>query len=185
MPGRARSKLLVSNEGGAFARCRTGAHALIAAAAAISAVFVTGCNAPAPVDALPAARTALDRFMQARLERQNELVLSLLAAEYRQADNVGPNMLQTSNPCWYRYEVLRSTQTTSSSAEARVRLYSHNWGGDLLGGLPQSWEEEIGLVDASREWKVDSVSLPVNKVEEPTEPHGPTLSACTLAGRDS
>jgi hypothetical protein len=137
--------------------------------------------APMEREAPPTAHVALGAFMQARIQRQDEVVLSMLTDDYRMSGEVAPNLLQGSNPCWYRYEVLAMPQVEPGSSEARVRLYSHNWGGDLLGGLPESWVENIDLLDTGGGWKIDRVGPPEDKVEEPAEPHGPTVSACTTA----
>jgi hypothetical protein len=86
-------------------------------------------------------------------------------------------LLQVSNPCWYRYQILDLPQTTTQ-AQARVRVYEHFWSGDNGGGLPKSWEQEIGLLNSNSGWRVDQLSAEKNVRTEPDEPHGPTLSAC-------
>lgn len=126
--------------------------------------------------------------MESRLQRQDTAVLGLLSDSLRQALETGrveasrTNLLQVSNPCWYRYETLRLEQATRGIATVWVRVYQHFWGGDLMGGLPNSWEQQITLVETPSGWQVDRLSEPQNKREEPDEPHGAALSACNAPG---
>lgn len=126
-------------------------------------------------------RETLDQFMQARVNRQDQLILDLLTYELAARTYDGSsdlNLYQVSNPCWYRYLVLQFEQTAATLARARVRVYEHQWGGDIMGTLPQSWEQTIGLVETSFGWRVDQMGPPENRRAEPSEPHGPTLSEC-------
>jgi hypothetical protein len=127
-------------------------------------------------------REILDRLMQARIDGQDRLVLDLLTDDlaarlYNRSDDVW--LYQASNPCWYRYLVVQFEQTTPTQAHGRVRVYMHDWAGDVAGGPPQSWEQTIGLVERDVGWRVDQMEPFENRRAEPSEPHGPTLSACT------
>jgi hypothetical protein len=129
-----------------------------------------------------AALTALDSFMQARISRDDQAVSNLLTDKLRSeitAGSIQVPFTQVSNPCWYRYLVLQFDQTSATHAQARVRVYQHFWGGDNAGGLPRSWEQEIVLVETNAGWRVDQLGAAENDRQEPEEPHGPTLSACT------
>ncbi len=139
----------------------------------------TALLAAAPASTPNDARAALDHFMLARLQRRDQEVLAALTDGLRAGVDVSaPRLMQPSNPCWYRYEILALGEPTPSSATARVRVYTHWWGGDVMAGPPGSWEQDLGLVlDVSR-WWVSQVSPPSADQEEPGEPHGPTLSAC-------
>ncbi len=130
-----------------------------------------------------AAREALDRFMQARIGRQDRLVLDALTDDLRARTENWPNdvwLYQVSNPCWYRYTVVQFEQTITARAQARVRVYQHDWAGDAAGGLPESWEQVIGLGETRDGWRVDEMTPAENQRQEPSEPHGPTLSACNV-----
>ncbi len=130
------------------------------------------------------APDTLDRFMAARIQRQEMEVLALLSDGLREALETGQvkaneiDLLQVSNPCWYRYEIEQFNQTTSTTAEAQVRIYEHVWGGDIAGGPPRSWEQDVSLVETPAGWRIDRVSEPRDNREELGEPHGLTISAC-------
>lgn len=133
--------------------------------------------------------SALESFMEARWSKQSPAFQSLLSDELKKALETnevqasGVNLFQASNPCWYRYEVLQLDRPATDRAVAQVRVYEHQWGGDIAGGVPRSWEQEIDLVEAAGGWKVDHLSAPRNTREEPAEPHGPTISACKQTGK--
>jgi hypothetical protein len=150
----------------------------------------TPASAPAEtaaVEPVPdTARRTLEQFMQARLEREDETVLGLLSAPLKfELENntrvIQPPLLQVSNPCWYRYEVLALTATSPSIVAARVRMYEHFWSGDSGGGLPQSWEQPLTLAETGEGWRVSALGNLENQRDEPDEPHGQTLSACIAA----
>lgn len=88
------------------------------------------------------------------------------------------SFMQVSNPCWYRYLILKLDEKSGTVAQARVRVYEHFWAGDNGGSLPKSWEQEVGMVETSTGWRVDLLGPSDNAHSEPGEPHGPTLSAC-------
>ncbi len=101
------------------------------------------------------------------------------ALETGQLDANRVDLFQVSDPCWYRYEVLSFRQPIAATAEVRVRVYQHFWGGDIVAGPPRSWEQELSLVEMPTGWRVDRVSEPRNNREEDNEPHGLTASACS------
>lgn len=127
-------------------------------------------------------RAALQSFMEARINRDEKVVLDRLTDQLRSQVMQGlPSsvpLFQASNPCWYRYQIIDLSQPSPTKADARVRVYEHQWPGDNAGSLPASWEQEIILVDTATGWRVDQLSSSSNGHEEPGEPHGPTLSAC-------
>jgi hypothetical protein len=131
-------------------------------------------------------KEALQQFMEARIQRDELAAQSFLSYGLSQDLRVNPqeagrlSIFQVSNPCWYRFETLSFWQQTPTEATARVRVYQHFWGGDVMGGLPRSWEQEVILVEERDSWKVDRLSEPRNEREEPNEPHGRTLSACNV-----
>lgn len=141
-----------------------------------------------PADTTPqqgtGPRETLDRFMSARVRRQDVVVRGLLSDGLREALETGQEktsrveLLQVSNPCWYRYEIQRFNQPATTTAEAQVRIYQHGWGGDIMAGPPRSWEQDLSLVQTPAGWRVDQVSEPRNNREEDSEPHGLTASAC-------
>lgn len=140
-------------------------------------------TATATPNGLPpsAARSVLERFMQARIQRDEQTVLGqlsdrLLTMVY--AGVVDVPLMQVSNPCWYRYQVLNFSEAAETSAQARVRVYEHQWPGDSAGSLPRSWEQDVGLAETIDGWRVDRLGPSQDSQEEPGEPHGPTLSAC-------
>lgn len=126
-------------------------------------------------------RTLLTQFMAARFHHD-----ALLACAFTTAVVCPPTgatidvteLTPPSNPCWYRYEVVSFRQTSPAAASVVVRIYEHQWGGDVAGGPPRSWEQDIGLADTPQGWKVDVLGPRRNQQEEATEPHGPTTSAC-------
>lgn len=134
-------------------------------------------------------RTLLDRFMDARLHRQELLADALLTDRLRdELRTATPTaggvalfraLTQVSNPCWYRYEVLAFVEPTPDAADAEVRVYQHFWQGDIAGGLPTSWEQAITLQRTPGGWRVAAVSDQQDRRLEPGEPHGPHTSACT------
>ncbi len=130
-----------------------------------------------------AARATLERFMQARIDRDEPGVLDLLTeqlqAKVMRGLPVDVPLTQVSNPCWYRYLVLTFNEASAAQAQARVRVYEHQWPGDNAGSLPRSWEQKIGLTETTAGWRVDELGEAENEHQEPNEPHGPTLSACT------
>lgn len=129
-------------------------------------------------------REILDQFMSARIRRQGVTVSTLLSDGLRRELETGNasatriDLFQASNPCWYRYEILSFTQPTSSTVTAHVRVYEHFWGGDVAGGPPRSWEQEVSMQKTPTGWRVDQVGEPRNNREELGEPHGLTASAC-------
>ena len=130
------------------------------------------------------AQTTLENFMLARIYRDYQVVRELLSDALRQAvlaGSINVPVFQVSNPCWYRYDVVTFRQQTSTTAAARVRVYQHFWGGDNAGGPPNSWKQEMELVESSAGWRVDKLGPLQNQREEPKEPHGPTTSACNVA----
>ncbi len=130
-----------------------------------------------------AARAALDRFMQARLQREDAVVLDLLVDNVRVLggqEQARRQLTQVSNPCWYRYDVLAFGQPTPTSATALVRVYTHFWGGDVMGGVPRSWQQELGLSSTAIGWRVERLEAPQDERQEPNEPHGRTTSACSV-----
>lgn len=153
------------------------------AAAPVTAVMATPTPSPNPTPA-SAARSVLDRFLQARIAKDEKGVASVLSDRlltYLYAGMLtNVPLMQVSNPCWYRYQVVSFSEAAETKAEARVRVYEHQWPGDSAGSLPHSWEQQIGLVETSDVWRVDQLGEAVNRREEPAEPHGPTLSACTV-----
>lgn len=59
------------------------------------------------------AWAAFERFMQARLQRDDRVVLESLTDELRaKPGGMSGTATQLSNPCWYRYEVTRSSERT-------------------------------------------------------------------------
>lgn len=130
---------------------------------------------------LAAAGVTLERFMRARIERDAAVAVELLTDELREPTAVPPNLLQLSNPCWYRYEVLELSRAMAQDfVTARVRVYTHWWGGDSAGGVPRSSEEEIDLGETVAGWRIGRLSPPLKEVEEPEELHRPTVSACSV-----
>lgn len=154
------------------------------AAAPVTAVFATPTATPTPSGAtISAARLVLDRFMQARIQRDEEDVRGLLSDRMLTmlyAGGIDVPLIQASNPCWYRYQVLSFSDAAEVKAEARVRVYEHQWPGDSAGSLPRSWEQEIGLAEPFDEWKVAHLGPAENIRQEPEEPHGPNVSACNV-----
>ena len=130
-----------------------------------------------------AARTALNLFMRARIDGDEPGELNLLTDRLRSQVMTGlpvdVPLTQVSNPCWYRFQILSFSQPSATQAQARVRVYEHQWPGDSAGSIPRSWEQVIGLVETGSGWRVDQLGGSENEREEPGEPHGPTLSACT------
>jgi hypothetical protein len=122
--------------------------------------------------------------MQARLDRQDEVVLGLLTDALRSTISTGSTsvpVFQVSNPCWYRYEVLEFDRPTSTTALARVRIYEHFWAGDSAGGPPSSWEQELELIQTAAGWRIDRLGPLQKRRIELKEPHGPNTSACKVA----
>lgn len=64
---------------------------------------------------------------------------------------------------------------------AAARVIEHQWGGDVMGSLPHSWEQEVSLAETDVGWSVNGLGEPQNRREAPDEPHGQTLSACNAA----
>ncbi len=124
--------------------------------------------------------------MEARIRRQDLAVLGLLSdglsqdLRTNQQEAARLSLFQVSNPCWYRYETLSFEQQTPTETTSQVRVYQHFWGGDVMGGPPRSWEQEVVLVETPAGWRVDQLSEPRNEREEPNEPHERTLSACNV-----
>jgi hypothetical protein len=130
------------------------------------------------------ANTVLERFMSARLAGQDAVVFELLSTRLRdQVMNppIDVPFLQASNLCWYRYLILQLEQTSPTEVHGRVRVYEHDWAGDVAGGLPQSWEQAIGLVATNAGWRVDELGPEANRAVALFEPHGLTVSACTVS----
>jgi hypothetical protein len=143
----------------------------------------------AEVAATDPAVAALARFMDARIARRELDVLAMLTEEARAAaaGRRGSELalMQVSNPCWYRYAVEAFDRPAPGAAEARVRVYEHQWMGDVGGTLPRSWEQRIGLAQTAAGWRVARLGPPANRREEPKEVHGPTTSACNAMRGDA
>lgn len=140
-------------------------------------------NTPTPV-AIPSesrARETLERFMRARVKGEDETVMNLLTPELRANANTvlaQVPLLQVSNPCWYRFEILQFEEPTLSQANAQIRMSEHSWAGDSAGGPPSSWTQTVDLQQVDSEWGVSALGKLENQQSEPNEPHGQTLSAC-------
>jgi hypothetical protein len=137
----------------------------------------TRTHAPAVAD----AQAVLRRFMQARIDRDDDTVVGLMSSELRRAvlaGKVDAPTFQLSNPCWYRYDLLQLEHVDDRTVSERVRVYEHYWPGDVGGGPPGSWEQSVGLVNAGGSWHVDRLGPEQDTRREPTEPHGPHKSAC-------
>jgi hypothetical protein len=135
----------------------------------------------------PEPRAVLARFVDARLERRGAEVLDLMTDDARAAV-VGQHgsvhqLLPVSNPCWHRYEVVAFGWPSAASAAARVRIYEHQWMGDVGGRPPQSWEQEVELVRRPVGWRVSRLGPAGAARDEPGEPHGPIISACKVGRR--
>ncbi len=131
-------------------------------------------------------RDTLAQFMDARISRQDRVWLDLLTQDLLAAVTTGAVAVPTgqiSNPCWYRYEVLAFAQPTPDTVAALVRIFEHFWPGDVGGGLPSSFAQEVGLLRATGEWKVSHLGPAQDERAEPSEPHGPTTSACYVGRR--
>ena len=131
-------------------------------------------------------RNVLERFMEARIERRDDVARGLMAPWLRASIDRGlvkAPTVQVSNPCWYRYEVASFTRWSRTTAGARVRVYEHWWPGDVAGGPPRSWEQQVGLVEMPAGWEVDELGPRRNEREEPGEPHGRNRSACRETAR--
>jgi hypothetical protein len=146
----------------------------------------TANAADAPVEtdtrATPGPDQVLERFMDARIARRDDVVLELMAPWLRNSLKRGfPDVptFQVSNPCWYRYAILSFTRSGQTTAWGRVRVYEHWWPGDVAGGPPRSWEQEVGLVETTTGWRVDELTARLTEREEPQEPHGRNRSACS------
>jgi hypothetical protein len=129
----------------------------------------------------PDASAALTAFLEARLARNGVAALAWVT------DALGarsPNgFVGFSNPCFYRYTVETFEQSSPTMAIARVRTYTHFWAGDEVGGLPRSSTEEITLIKTIAGWRISDTRGLGDFREEPSEPHGPTTSACSLGQR--
>ena len=137
--------------------------------------------------ALEGAQAVLRRFMQARIDRDDDTVLGLMTHELRRdvlAGRVDAPTFQVSNPCWYRYELLQPEQASDSAVAERVRIYEHAWAGDVAGGLPKSFEQAIRLAKSAGSWRVDRLGPEQADRTEANEPHGPHTSACNSAPRN-
>jgi hypothetical protein len=130
--------------------------------------------------ALDEARSVLTRFMDALVAR-DAAAASALATEGLRAQAAGV-LAGVSNPCSYRYEVLAFAPTAQDTVAARVRIYQHFWPGDVGGGPPASVQRDVGLTQTAAGWRVSRLGPEQNARAEPSEPHGPTTSACN-AGR--
>lgn len=146
---------------------------------------------PIPIGPSHPAAHALLRFMDARIARDMRTVQSMLTGDLLRRANVIDGVLyQTSNPCWYRYEVLSLVEWTTpapgqpppGTVDGRVRIYTHFWSGDSGGSLPRSFTEGLTLVDTSQGWRVSHLAIEQTRVE-PGEPHGRTISACQVGRR--
>jgi hypothetical protein len=127
-----------------------------------------------------AVRATLTRFLDAIVARDAEAARALATDELR-AQSPGA-LVGVSNPCAYRYAVVALTPARPDAMAARVRIYQHYWPGDVGGGLPTSFEQDVGVVQTAAGWRVGRLGPEQNTRAEPGEPHGPTTSACT-AGR--
>ena len=131
--------------------------------------------------ALDGARSVLTRFMDAVIARDADAARALATEELR-AQSPGA-FVGVSNPCTYRYEVLAFTPTAPGIVAARVRIYQHFWPGDVGGGPPSSFQQDVGLIQTAAGWRVSRLGPQQNARQEPNESHGPTTSACNVAGR--
>jgi hypothetical protein len=132
---------------------------------------------------LPAdPQTLVGEFMAARLHNDAEAVCSLavlsICEPAHDAASNASTLLPPSNPCWYRYVLTSLTQASPITASAVVRIYEHEWQGDVGGGPPRSWEQELDLRATPRGWQVAGLGPRQNLHAEDDEPHGPHLSAC-------
>ncbi len=139
---------------------------------------------PTPPPAhLSDANATLERFMQARVSGDESAVLDLLSNRLRNRvvnEPIQVPLLQASNPCWYRHLILQVEETDPTNARARVRVFQHDWAGDIAGGLPQSWEQSIALIRTDARWRVDELGPETNRTVAPLEPHGLNVSACSV-----
>jgi hypothetical protein len=138
----------------------------------------------------PAAE-ALARFMDARIDRKQLVVLGMLADGFQTSPPGNrAELTQVSNPCWHRYEVISLIRWTARAAgqpapgsvDALVRVYAHTWSGDNGGLLPFSFAQSVRLVETPGGWRVNRLQLAEYR-DEPGEPHGPTTSACNVGRR--
>jgi hypothetical protein len=130
------------------------------------------------------AGSVLIRFMAARINRDNETFVDLMTQTLRRAvesSSLDVPTWQVSNPCWYRYELLPPREASDSTVIEDVRIYEHWWPGDVAGGPPQSFQQEVRLRKIEGRWLVDGLGPAVETRPEPDEPHGPHTSACALA----
>jgi hypothetical protein len=155
------------------------------AAVRIANSMAVGLVAPLEKAATPAegsaeAKQALEHWMAARLARRDLDVLAGLRDELRQRIDPGAaRLLQVSNPCWYRWVLQQGPRRhTPTQYSVLVRLYEHSCSGDVAGGPPRSWRQEVGLSRASGAWRIDRIGSPTDERLEMTDPHGPTQSAC-------
>jgi hypothetical protein len=141
-------------------------------------------NSGTTIRAAGEAGSVLIRFMNARIQRDNNAFESLLTSDLRKRVDEGALSVptwQVSNPCWYRFEVLEPTRVTRSSITEHVRIYEHWWPGDVGGGPPKSFEQRVRLEKVDGDWLVGALGPATKTRAETGEPHGRTLSACALA----
>jgi hypothetical protein len=131
--------------------------------------------------ALDGARSVLTRIMDAVIARDADAARALATEELR-AQSPGA-FVGVSNPCTYRYEVLAFTPTAPGIVAARVRIYQHFWPGDVGGGPPSSFQQDVGLIQTAAGWRVSRLGPQQNARQEPNESHGPTTSACNVGRR--
>src|SRR5437899_354575 len=76
-------------------------------------------EAQADEQALAAAQTTLDEFMEARVRRQFMTARSYLSDEFDHSTDSRSQLDQLSNPCWYRYESLVLDLVSPAAAQGR------------------------------------------------------------------
>jgi hypothetical protein len=132
------------------------------------------------------AGAVLIRFKAARIQRDDQTFTDLMTPALRHALEAGSlgdvPTYEVSNPCWYRYAFLAPRQVSDSEVVEDVRIYQHYWPGDVGGGPPQSFQQEVRLRRTTEgRWLVDGLGPAIDTRAEPAEPHGPHTSACALA----
>lgn len=136
---------------------------------------------PTPPDAMShTPSVAVTLLMEARRAQITEIVFDLLSddlLEHAIAGSSDARLFPRSRYCWFDYQldVLESRDDAMSFV---VRVYQHHLEGDIVGGVPTSWIEEIDVEKASDSWVVTGLRVQSTPRPETDVRHGPSLSAC-------